>query len=158
MSIYAIECLDTGEVYFGSTINTIKQRMTVHCAPSNHCKSKQIIERGNYTVHILEDGFEDSHDLLHEAERFYIETFPCVNKQVPLRTHQENKAYQKEYNKEYQKANQDKIKVAQKEYYLQNKDNQKATYVDRKDKINIRRRANYLKKKQAKANILLEIS
>ena len=78
--IYAIICNITDEVYFGSTSN-FKKRISAH----KNCRcnsSKQIVERGDYRVEVLE---EDDYTKAEARERedFYYQNFECVNKYAP---------------------------------------------------------------------------
>ena len=68
--IYGIKCGETGEVYIGSTVKTLKQRMKSHAESAtrynagkcpSRCCSIQILNRNNYTV-------------------FQIEPYPCNTK------------------------------------------------------------------------------
>ena len=138
MSVYAITCNETGETYIGSTIN-IKTRMWQHRSISNTCKSKQIIERNNYTVHILEEGFDDVEYYMLEVERWYIETFPCVNKKIPGRTYKEFNDANKEQHKAYYQNNKERIKA-----------NNKAYKIAHKEQLAQKKKEWYLRKKQAK--------
>jgi predicted GIY-YIG superfamily endonuclease len=113
--IYCITCNITGEVYFGST-EDMEARMRNH---KNHrnCSSKQIIDRGDYKVEVLEE-----HDYTltetREREDFYYQNFECVNKirpAVPGRT-------KKESGKEYREANREILKKKTKEYREANKE------------------------------------
>lgn len=134
--IYEIKCNETNEIYIGSTTQSIKQRMKTH-RRDNICISKQIIERNNYSVNILEElEFIDIKDL-RIREQYYIDTTICINKINSYRSYEESLEYQKEYYeinkneikdkmKEYHEANKDKIKEYMKEYSQVNKDKIKA--------------------------------
>ena len=69
--IYIIECLETGEKYVGNTIYCLKKRMSVHKAPTNHCVSKKIIQRGNYKVDIVEENINE--DFLCIREQYWMD-------------------------------------------------------------------------------------
>lgn len=117
----------------------------------NICISKQIIERNNYSVNILEElELIDIKDL-RIREQYYIDTTICINKINSYRSYEESLEYQKEYYeinkneikdkmKEYHEANKDKIKKYMKEYSQVNKDKIKAykkQYYQNKIKSNI---------------------
>ena len=80
MIIYEIVCNITGERYIGSTTQKLSHRLHKHTygAKSNHprsnYKSKQIINRGDYQVNILEEG-----DIDMKREQYYIETLENIN-------------------------------------------------------------------------------
>jgi hypothetical protein len=124
--IYMIWDIDDQNLtYYGST-NDFNNRMRQHKDTSNACKSKQIIDRGNYEVAILETYENiDEYDL-HERERWYILNKPCINKQIPHRTsaeyYQDNKEKIAEQHKEYRQDNKEKIAEQKKEYYQDNKE------------------------------------
>ena len=89
--IYAIVCNITGETYYGCTGNKIKRRLYKHESDARldkRCCSKQIINRGNYTLHLVEEcSWYDMHDI----ETEYIQNYECINiikktTGIPLRT------------------------------------------------------------------------
>lgn len=134
--IYEIRCNETNEVYIGSTIKSIKDRMRIHMQRQN-CSSMQIINRGNYAVNILEQ-FECSEIKdLRIRERFYFDNTNCINilrpYLAPEEKAQERKEYQalyrsahreknQKYQKYYRKSNEYKINEYKKEYNEANKD------------------------------------
>ena len=84
--VYMLCCKTTGEAYYGSTTTDWKRRLNNHCKKDNRCVSKQIIARNNYEFIILEE-VDDEQLLIRE--KYYITTFPCINKLSPLRTKEE---------------------------------------------------------------------
>lgn len=122
--IYEIKCNETNEIYIGSTIQTIKARMNQH-RQIKRCASKQIIERNNYVVNILEEvEFIDINDL-RIKEQYYIDTTTCINKMKAFYTVEDkelNKIKNKDKIKEYYEVNKNKILEYKKQYY-QNKIN-----------------------------------
>jgi hypothetical protein len=116
---------DQNLTYYGSTYD-FNNRMRQHKESKNRCTSKQIIDRGNYEVAILETYENiDEYDL-HERERWYILNKPCINKQIPHRTraeyYQDNKEKIAEQQKEYYQDNKEKMAKKNKEYYQDNKE------------------------------------
>jgi len=105
---------DHNLVYYGSTCD-LKARMCRHKDTINNCcSSRQIIDRGNYEVAILETYENiDEYDL-HERERWYIKNKPCINKNIPHRTmkeyRQDNKKKIAEQKKEWNQNNNEKMK------------------------------------------------
>jgi hypothetical protein len=73
MFIYRI--FNNTQNYIGSTYD-IKYRMYHHKSPSNICRSKIIIESGEYDVEILEEC-EDNMRL--ERGQYWMDRFVCVN-------------------------------------------------------------------------------
>ena len=109
--IYFIQCLETGEVYIGSTNKKyLSQRLADHKCKRN-CSSSQIIDRGNYVYDVLEE-IEESQRYIRE--QYYIETTDnCIN---------EKRAYgfnRKEHMKQYRLDNKDKIKEQTRQYISQ---------------------------------------
>jgi hypothetical protein len=120
--IYMIWDIDDHNlIYYGST-KDLEHRMRSHKTLTNVCKSKQIIDRGNYEYAILETHENiDEYDL-HERERWYIENKVCVNKNIPHRTMKEYYQDNKEKIAEYYQDNKEKIAERTKEYYQNNKE------------------------------------
>jgi len=144
--VYKICDNTNNNVYYGSTTQTLKQRLCEH--KNLTCCSKSIIENNNYIIILVETiEFQDKKQLL-ERERYYIQNYPCINERLPITTYEEKKEYQKEwrennkeYHKEYDKErydlnkeqineriaehyqlNKEKIKEYKKKYYEENKD------------------------------------
>jgi hypothetical protein len=141
--IYRIVCNITGQQYVGSTCQKLSQRMAQHRSKAKdgkkyYCKSKPIIDRGNYDIVLIEDCPSETKEQLARRERHYIDEMECVNKHLPTRTIQEYREEHKEHlsirAKEYYQKNRDKIiaqsrlrdKVAEsnykKEYYQKNRE------------------------------------
>jgi len=126
--IYKIVCDTSGEVYYGSTIQSLSMRLTGHRqdARRDRCSSKQIIDRGNYSIVLVEEYPCENKEQLCRRERYYIENNECVNKQVPTRTkkqyHQDNKAWKAEYDKNYVENNKDWKVEKNKRYYQDNRE------------------------------------
>jgi len=121
--IYFIKCLETGEVYIGSTRNKLQKRMGGHRCHTNSCRSKQIIERGNYFYDTLE-VVEDDKDILIR-ENYYIKTMKnCINEVKAYRSPEERK----EYNKQWKKENKEKITEYNKQWKIENKE-QREEYI-----------------------------
>ncbi len=83
--IYKLTCSETGSCYYGSTSDDPIKRFQKHLSIHNKCSSKNLISP---TLEIMEEIIHDPRDKtpLLQAERSYIESNPCVNKKVPLRT------------------------------------------------------------------------
>jgi len=117
--IYKIVCNTTGEVYIGSTVQSLSKRLRSHKKDykrfhegrSNYMTSFVIIERGNYEILLVESYSCNSRQELHQRERFYIEHEQCVNKIIPCRS-----------KKEYEQDNREKKILYKKQYYENNKE------------------------------------
>ena len=178
--IYKLECCITGEVYYGSTQQSLSKRMSEHKSSYKHWKegktnyttSYQIIDRGNYSYSLIEIVECEDRKQLEQRERFYIENNECINKCVVGRTVKEyyeaNKEAILEYKRAYREANKEAIKELKKEYYQvnkdkrkaydkayneANKDHRKAYYEANKEHRNELARQRYLKKKLLKKTI-----
>jgi hypothetical protein len=174
--IYKIVCNDTNEQYYGSTIQTLAQRLSDHVSSYNKAlqgskgkvSSYSIIERNNYKI-VLVEAFPCNNKMeLERQERKFIEENVCLNKVIPGRTRkeykQDNKANIIEKGKKYRQDNKDVIAARAKEYYCDNKavinerakeyyyDN-KAIYAEKaKEKYNIYKAVINEKTKQYRAN------
>ena len=133
--VYKIYCNETGECYYGSSEQTLSRRLSQHKKSCKKWKegiqkscetSFRIIERGNFTISLLEENDFENKDYMKAREGYYIENFECVNKRVEGRTKKEYREATKEHKKEYDKKNykdnkEQKIKKS-KEYREANKE------------------------------------
>lgn len=106
--IYQIVCNETGEVYFGKTIQTLQERLRCH-KKDLKCACKQIILRNKYRIEQINLTFDEEESKI--LERYYIETYECVNEVIPGRT-----------KKEYYEAHKEEISKYYKERYGENKE------------------------------------
>ena len=102
-----------GLVYYGSTIQTLKQRMTKHMSSSNTSCSKALFAYGTPEIILIEDYPCNSRKELEIEEGKYHRGNECINKYVAGRTDKEyyidNKAKINEQSKIYRENNKDKI-------------------------------------------------
>lgn len=158
--VYRIYDNTNGNVYYGSTIQTLSNRIAGHRTSYkkylngtyHYVKSIDIIKNGDYSYNIVEEvEFETKYEL-HNRERYYIENNECVNKFIPNRTIKEYREDNKDKMKEYRENNKDKFKQYMKEYYEDNKNDilekQKEYNEDNKNKIKEYREENKDKIKQ----------
>ena len=119
--VYVIKCNETNEIYIGSTIKSLKDRMRIHIQNQN-CISKQIINRNNYQVNILEHI--DCNELkdLRIRERFYYDKVKCINQIKPFSSIEEKKESYKLYQKQYRDMHKEKAKEYNQQYREQNRD------------------------------------
>lgn len=108
--IYIISCSLGPEVYYGSTIQTLKKRMYFH-KKMRYC-SRLIFEKygfENCKIDLVEDYPCNSRKELEAREGWYIRNNVCVNIVVPGRTPAEwcidNKEKVKGYKAQYYKNN-----------------------------------------------------
>lgn len=151
--IYILRSDKTDKVYYGSTCTSLQHRWNNHRSlyiaylngNANKTTAFEIIslDPDNFTIELVEDcsWCWDRYEL-RERERYYIENFTCVNKNIPNRSHKDCMiAY---YNK-----HKDKLIEKRKQYYLDNRDTiiQKTTQYN---KQNLDKYREYQAKYQAK--------
>ena len=135
--IYKLVCNVTGDVYYGSTIKNLNDRLCNHKydykqylkGKRNYYTSFKIIENGNYRMELVENYRCMNRKQLESIERVYIEGYKCVNKNVAGRTKKEsdklyyekNKDKVNENKKKYREKNKEYFKEYNKEYYNENK-------------------------------------
>jgi len=112
--IYQVVCNITGETYVGSTVRSLEDRLMEHEKPTNPCCSKQIIERSDYYIELLETYPCESKCQLDRKEGEYqLSTTKCINKVIAGRT-------EAEWGKEYRKNNKEYLVNKGKLYYQDN--------------------------------------
>ena len=118
--IYKIVCYETGEVYVGSTVRSLEDRLKTHKKCSNSCCSKQIIDRNNYYIELLETYPCNNQFELNRKEGEYQRAIECINIYIAGRTRkeyrQDNEKKIVEQRKEYRQINLEVIKEQRKEY------------------------------------------
>ena len=111
-----------GLVYYGSTIQTLKQRMTKHMNSSNTSCSKALFAYGTPEIILIEDYPCYSRKELEIEEGKYHRGNECINKNVAGRT-----------DKEYREDNKEKqrfiILIIRKKYRKKKKKNMIANVV-----------------------------
>ena len=98
-------------VYYGSTSQSLTNRLSTHKAPCNTCSSKLLFEYGTVEIILLENYPCNSKDELIKRERYYIEGKECINKIIPGRS-----------DKEYYADNKEQILLKRKKHYQNNKE------------------------------------
>jgi len=163
--IYMIESLIGNCRYYGSTTQTLAQRLGKHKQDmkSKNITSKQVLKYEDFRILLVKKFPCNSIEELEAEEAVYIRNNDCVNKNIPQRTpkiyyqdnkdeisqkakvnYEENKDEILEKNKQYYEENKDKILERHKGYYEENKDEilekNKQYYEENKDKISGRRK------------------
>ena len=116
--IYKIVCNESGEVYIGSTVLTLKQRLWKHKDGNRDCSSTHIIDRGDFEM-ILIDEYSCNSDLeLRMREQYWLDKIPNINKYRAYQSKEEKAIYQKEY----RNKNKEKLAIYNKEYRSLNKE------------------------------------
>ena len=145
--IYKLVCDATPIVYYGSTIQTLARRFIQH-KNLKDCASKELFDKGNVSIELIEEYPCNNKAELESRERFYIEfmlknfTHRIIcNKLIPTRTRKEHREANKNQiaerdrlyyqanlekiskrKKIYREANREKISEKGKEYYKLNKE------------------------------------
>ena len=166
--IYKIVDNTNGNIYVGSTIEKLKERLRKHKVKyklylqgkPTYTSSFKILENNDYHIELLEDYPCNSKKELETKEREHIENIVCVNKIIPTRTkkewEEENKEKIKEERKKYYEENKEKLKEGQKKYRENNlekiKEGQKKHYEENKEKI-LEERKKYQEENKEKIKI-----
>ena len=124
--IYKITCKETWKVYIGSTVQSLYNRMRTHRCKNNTCASREIIERGNYEVELIENFPCDTERELHTREQYWIDN---TENTINIKRHYESdeayleheKARAIEYARQYRNENKDMLKQKREQYLLKNK-------------------------------------
>jgi len=171
--IYKIYSYENDDVYYGSTVETLSQRMTKHRSnfkqykngniKTSYVTSFKILDFESSKIELVENYSCNSKEELLQREGYYIRNNNCVNKLIAGRTEKmkkeyikewrvENKNHIKEQVKEYFDKNKPYFKEKQKEYYELNKQQileQIKEYRNaNRDEINKKKRERYALKKQ----------
>tara|TARA_R110002020_G_scaffold269438_1_gene484768 strand:+ start:27 stop:548 length:522 start_codon:yes stop_codon:yes gene_type:complete len=124
--IYKLVCNITNEIYYGSTIETLKERLRKHNCFKD-CVSRNILERGDYEMILIKDYPCNSKWELEEEEGKYIRENKCINIVIPHRTmkewYEDNKENQNQRMKKWREDNSEYLKE-----YEKNRPNKKERY------------------------------
>jgi predicted GIY-YIG superfamily endonuclease len=102
--IYKLVSMNNSEmVYYGHTCQTLAQRFAQHTSKSNKTSSKNIIEKGDAIILLVEHFPCLNENEARAREGFYILNNPCVNRCVAGRTDKQYYIDKKEILVEYQK-------------------------------------------------------
>ena len=114
--IYKLIDNTNGDIYIGSTVRTLKDRLREHRCKNNSCISKRIINNGNYIIELIKNYPCNNVDELEKEESKYIKIQDCINIQIPTRTknewskdnyakNEDRRCYVKDYNQTYYNKN-----------------------------------------------------
>jgi hypothetical protein len=131
--IYKLVTFQSDKVYYGSTCSPLSKRLAGHRRDYKHWKagkrryitSFDVVQYEDTEIVLVESINCVSKEQLYAAERKYIDSNTCVNKQLPGRS-------VKEYGEKYYQCNREKILKYQTDY---RKDNKKAISIKQKEKI-----------------------
>ena len=130
--IYKIIDNTNDNIYIGSTIKTLKERLRQH--KYLNCSSREIIKNNNYNIILIENYPCKSKEELELRERYHIENNECINTLLPRRSI-----------KEYHQT--EKYKLWRKENYRKNMTEEKRQKENnRLNKLYHEKRKEYCKK------------
>lgn len=132
--IYKIVCNITNEIYIGSTTkHYISDRLANHRShykkfkegTKGYMTSFKILERGDYSIILIEKFPCTTREELIARERFYIESTICINKRIEGRTkkewYEQTKPERLKTIKNYHDEHKEEIKEWKKNWYHENK-------------------------------------
>jgi hypothetical protein len=128
--IYMLESLIGNCRYYGSTTQTLSQRLGKHKQDitKSNITSKEVLQYPDARILLVKKFPCNSVEELEAEEAVFIRNNDCVNKCIPQRTR-----------KEYYDDNRDEIIEYNKQRYVEKKDeileNKKQRYVEKKDEI-----------------------
>ena len=129
--IYMIITENSNDIYVGSTVQTLKQRLHVHASQYKsgvYCSSQEILKQGNYKIVLIKNYACNSKLELETEETKYQRDLVCVNKKKARITEEDKKQYRID--------NRDKTNKRGREIYAMKK---KGCYIGNKQKINVLR-------------------
>ena len=119
--IYKIVCNKTAMCYYGATTRSINARLSTHEWRFNNYErvkkrytSSVIMEGGDYKVELVENYPCNSYSEMTTREDYYINNFPCVNKQSSTGYADLFKTDKKQYMRRYRQDNKDRINANKK--------------------------------------------
>jgi|TARA_R110000796_G_scaffold227323_1_gene344067 hypothetical protein len=104
--IYKIVDNTNGNIYIGSTIQDLNERLRLH-KKDKTCISRNIINGGDYKMEIIKNYPCNSKYELEEEEKKYILETECINITIPHRTRKE---WNKDNKEEISKKRKEDIK------------------------------------------------
>ena len=178
--IYKLWSPSTNLVYYGSTVQSLSQRLGKHIYSykkynedntKKYLSSFLVLECEDYKIELVEEYPCNNNQQLLRKEGEYQKNNICINKNINYTTinkcdeakthYEQNKEEIIKRVKEYQKKNADKIKERVKKYYENNPDKQKEKFKKYReanaDKIKEQRRQHYLKQKELKKENIKEV-
>jgi len=149
--IYKLICTETLDLYIGSTIMSLYDRLRCHRKSSNNCESKYFV---NPVIELIENYPCNNKLELRKREQYYIDSFECINIYKSYQTKEDRKEYMKKFGKKYREDNKEKRKEYNKKWREDNKEKQdkiqKKWVENNKEKLNAYARKRYQIKKQNK--------
>ena len=131
--IYRMDC--GGLTYIGSTITSLRKRLSCHKSVSNRTASKKLFELGIPVMNLVENFPCNNSRELCEREEYWIEQLPCINEKRAFITKEEISEYKKQYREEHKSELLEKQKQYCEEHKSEISEKQKQHYADNKSEI-----------------------
>lgn len=125
--VYGIICMITGEIYVGSTTQTLDDRIAGHISDRG-CSAIQILDRGNYKAYVIQrmpcNTYREMLTLEGGWQRAYKASFPdhFVNKKIEGQFVHDDPERKSVYNKNYKATHTEYTRVYNKDYKEKNKE------------------------------------
>ena len=139
--IYSIRSHLTDDVYIGSTVQSLSNRLAGHKKGYKQWLNKKITYTSSYQIiekdyecyiELIENYSCNNKEELHKREGEIIRATTCINKIIPGRTKKEyekdNKEQISELKKQYHHNNKQQLNEKSKQYYNNNKEQLKQKY------------------------------
>ena len=150
--IYKILNKIDGEIYVGSTVNTLSQRMTQHRSEVKRSTKKKLFNHmnelgvNNFYIELIENFPCNDVYELRAREGHFIREIGTLNKNATSRTSLEYLEYKKQYwdkhkekyneeRRKYRLDNKDECNEQRRRHYQENKEISKAYYNKNKERI-----------------------
>ena len=143
-------------VYYGSTTQTLSQRLAEHISKKKNktetCNSHLVLECDDYKIELLEEYPCNNKQQLCRKEGEYIKNNNCVNNRIAGRTNNEyqkdNKKKCDEIKKKYRDNHKEKIKEYRENHKQETIEYKKSYYENNKQQIKEHNKQRYEIRKQ----------
>ena len=138
---------NSNDIYVGSTIRTLKERLQRHVSDYRtgvYKSSQEILKQGNYKIILIKNFPCNSKNELEREEGKFQRDLECINKNIAGRTVEEYRIENREAlnakYKEHYIENREAINARQKEYNMKNREallaKKKEYYIENREAIN----------------------
>ena len=117
--IYKVTCGETGDIYIGSTTQSLKRRFKDHNLKTNNCETRHFT---NPTIELIKNFPCESKEALLWEERKWYDEKDCVNAQRPIVSNAEKKSEKILYDLKYCKDNAEHKGIVSAKHYKDNKE------------------------------------
>jgi hypothetical protein len=135
--IYGIICMITGEIYVGSTTQTLNDRIAGHI--QKRCSAWQILERGNYKAYEIQhwpcNTKREMLTLEGQWQKAYKACFPehFVNKRIEGAFRTDSPEVMQAYDTQYYKEHKEQKKAKMKKHYKEHKEEKRVYREEHKE-------------------------